>query len=238
MYRHIEEDYANVDQLLLDMGRLGERMLGQVTQALIRLDTDLALEVMRCDREMDSLEKRIDEECVGLVTRQQPAARDLRFLVSAMKVGTDLERIGDLAGNIARAVREIAATASPSQLATTGDVAGALEELSQLAQAMVHDSLVALAGRDAHLARSVWERDDAVDSRYHELFQGLLTRMRERSDLAAQSFQWLIIGHSFERIADHATNIAEDVIYLVECKDIRHQATDYGDSLPAVSASA
>ena len=222
MQRHVDQDYDKIRQGLLRMGGLVEGALVQVTRALAERDSDLAMAVIRGDRDVDTLEKKIDEECQNIMARYQPAAIDLRFLVAVMKIGNDLERVGDSAANIGRAVREI--NLEPP-LETRVD----LGQLSQMTQLMVRDSLDSLVRRDAQLALSVWQRDDEVDALYRQIFRTLVDLMATHPTAVGRALQLLLIARNLERVADHATNIAEDVIYYVEGRDIRHSATDYGE---------
>lgn len=221
MQRHVDQDYEEIRQLLLEMGGQVEQMVADATRALTERDSDLAFAVMQADRQADRMEKQIDEACQSVMARQQPAAVDLRFLVAVMKIGNDLERIGDSAANMARAARELNQE-PPLELHVD------VPRLSRAAQLMVHDSLDALVQRDPRLALAVWERDDNIDSLYRQIFRELVQLMAEQPKTVSRALHVLLVSRNLERIADHATNIAEDVIYYVEGKDIRHSATDYG----------
>ena len=222
MQRHVDEEYDLVRQLLLSMGGRVEEMVAKATRALIDRDTEVARLVVAEDREVDAMEKRIDEECLTLLARQQPAARDLRFLVAVMKITNDLERIGDSAANISRSV--IGLNNEPP-VETGVDI----PQLSKAVRRMVRESLDALVKRDAELAMNVWRSDDAVDLLHKRMYRQLVQEMIEEPKRVSRALPLLLISRNLERIADHATNIAEDVIYYVEGKDIRHSATDYGD---------
>lgn len=223
MTRHVDQAYEKIRQSLLRMGGLVEEMIDNAHRSLMDRDSDLAHRVIQSDREVDDTEKSIDEDCHTVLALQQPAAVDLRFLVAVMKITTDLERVGDLAANISRSVRDLN---QDVPLPTYGNVAN----LFTSARRMVGDSLDAFVGRDADLAMEVWKRDDEIDEGYREFFAHLIEASQEDPKHVAPTFQLILIGRSLERIADHATNIAEDVIYFVRGQDIRHAATDYDDN--------
>jgi phosphate transport system protein len=220
--RHVDEEYDQIRQMLLSMGGRVEEMVALATRALVERDTDVARQVIADDREVDAIEKRIDEECLSLLARQQPAARDLRFLVAVMKITNDLERIGDSAANISRSV--LGLNNEPP-----ADTGVDIPQLSKAVRTMVRESLDALVRRDSDLAMSVWRSDDAVDLLHKRMYRQLVQEMIEEPKRVSRALPLLHISRNLERIADHATNIAEDVIYYVEGKDIRHSATDYGD---------
>jgi len=215
MERHWDQDLEKIRGELLRMGGLTEQMITGVMQALIERDSDHARVVIGTDREVDSLEKLIDEDCLETIARHQPMAVDLRFLVAGMKISTDLERIGDSAVNVAQAA--IVLNQEP-QLKPYID----LPRLAELTQAMVRDALDSFVRRDGELGLDVCRRDDLVDGLYKQLFRELLSYMMEDPSTVTRALHLLLIARNFERIADHATNIAEGVIYYVEGRDIRH----------------
>ena len=217
MERRLDQDLDRVRQTLLKMGGMVEGMVAKATQALIDRNNQLANEVIEGDHEVDQLEIEIDEVCHLILGTKQPTAVDLRFLVAVMKINSDLERIGDSAVNIAQSVLQLN---DQPQLKPYID----LPHLSELVQAMVRKSLDAFVRRDARLATEVCESDDAVDGLYKQLFRELLTYMIEDPKTVSRALHLLLISRNMERIADHATNIAEDVIYYVEGRDIRHSA--------------
>ncbi|MEM9293625.1 MAG: phosphate signaling complex protein PhoU [Acidobacteriota bacterium] len=226
--RHVDVEYDQIKDLLLTMGGKVEEMVAQATQALTERGSDQALEVIRSDREVDELEKRIDNESLTLLALQQPTAKDLRFLVAVMKITTDLERIGDSAANICRAVRDLAREA-PFEAQID------LPKMSTEVRRMLRESLDAFVRRDAELALDVWKRDDEIDRLDRRFYDQLVEAIAERPESVQQAMRMIQISRTFERIADHATNIAEDVIYYVEGRDIRHSATDYGESASKAS---
>ncbi|HYG63333.1 MAG TPA: phosphate signaling complex protein PhoU [Thermoanaerobaculia bacterium] len=215
MERRLDQDLDRVRQSLLRMGGMVEGMVAQATQALLERDSVLCKKVIDGDRDVDQLEIEIDEICHSVLGRKQPTAVDLRFLVAVMKINSDLERIGDSAVNIAQSVEQLN---EQPPLKPYID----LPHMSQLVQTMVRKSLDAFVRRDAALATEVCRSDDAVDGLYKQIFRELLTYMIEDPKTVSRALHLLLISRNMERIADHATNIAEDVIYYVEGRDIRH----------------
>jgi phosphate transport system protein len=219
MERHRDHDLDRIRQSLLRMGGLVERMISEAMRALVERDTSRAEAVVRTDDEVDQLQKDIDGLCARMLALQQPTAVDLRFLVSTMKIATDLERMGDSAVNVAQAV-EVLNDEPPLKPYID------LPRLADLTQGMVRDSLDSFVRRDAHAALEVCKRDDEVDALYKQLFRELLTYMMEDPRNTARALHLLLIARNYERIADHATNIGEDVIFYVEGRDIRHMSPD------------
>lgn len=218
MERRLDHDLDRVRQSLLKMGGMVEGMVAKATKSLLERNNDLSTEVIEGDRDVDHLEIEIDEACHLILGTKQPTAVDLRFLVAVMKINSDLERIGDSAVNIAQSVLQLN---DQPILKPYID----LPHLSTLVQAMVRKSLDAFVRRDARLATEVCESDDAVDGLYKQLFRELLTYMIEDPKTVSRALHLLLISRNMERIADHATNIAEDVIYYVEGRDIRHSSS-------------
>jgi phosphate transport system protein len=215
MERRLDHDLDRIRQSLLRMGGMVEGMVAKATRALLERNTALCTEVIDGDHEVDRTEIEIDEACHSILGRKQPTAVDLRFLVAVMKINSDLERIGDSAVNIAQSVEQLN---EQPPLKPYID----LPHLSDLVQAMVRKSLDAFVNRDTELATEVCASDDAVDGLYKQLFRELLTYMIEDPKTVSRALHLLLISRNMERIADHATNIAEDVIYYVEGRDIRH----------------
>jgi phosphate transport system protein len=217
MERHLDQDLDRVRQMLLRMGGMVEGMVAKATQALVERSGRLCTEVIEGDSEVDQLEIEIDEMSHSILGRKQPTAVDLRFLVAVMKINSDLERIGDSAVNIAQSVEQIN---DQPPLKPYID----LPHLSELVQKMVRNSLDAFVRRDVALATEVCQSDDEVDGLYKQIFRELLTYMIEDPKTVSRALHLLLISRNLERIADHATNIAEDVIYYVEGRDIRHSS--------------
>lgn len=221
MERRLDQDLDRVRQSLLRMAGMVEEMVAKATRALLDRDRAACAAVIASDNEVDLLEIEIDEACHSILGRKQPTAVDLRFLVAVMKINSDLERIGDSAVNIAQSVEQLV---DLPPLKPYID----LPRLSQLVQAMVRESLDAFVRRDAALAQEICERDDEVDALYKQLFRELLTFMIEDPRTVSRALHLLLISRNLERIADHATNISEDVIYYVEGRDIRHSLAKPG----------
>ena len=215
MQRHFHEELATLKQTLLTMGGLVEDQIHRVMRALIERDDALAREVIDRDRRVNMLDVEVDEKCVELLALHQPAAGDLRFITTAMKIVTDLERIGDQAVNIAQ--RAIELNREP-QLKPYID----LPRMAEKAARMVKESLDAFVNRDTALARQVCAEDAAVDALKEQVFRELLTFMMEDARTIPRAIRLILISRFLERVADHATNIAEMVIYLVEGKMVRH----------------
>jgi phosphate transport system protein len=215
MQRHFHEELDHLKQTLLAMGALVEDQIRRVMRALIDRDDALAKHVIERDREVNAYDLEIDEKCVELLALHQPAAGDLRFITTAMKIVTDLERIGDQAVNIAQRTLEL--NLEP-QLKPYID----LPRMADQAQRMVKESLDAFVARDTQLARRVCAEDEPVDALNHQIFRELLTFMMEDAKTIPRAIRLILIARFLERVADHATNIAEMVIYMVESKMVRH----------------
>jgi len=213
--RHFHEELEALTQTLLAMGALVEDQLRGAMRALVERDERLAAEVMARDREVNALDVAIDERCVELLALHQPAAGDLRLVTTAMKIVTDLERIGDQAVNIAQRALELA---REPQLKPYID----LPRMAERAQHMVREALDAFVARDAERARRVCASDGEVDALKEQIFRELLTFMMEDPRTIPRALRLLLISRFLERAADHATNIAEMVIYLTEGRLVRH----------------
>ncbi len=215
MQRHFDEELEALKQTLLAMGGLVEDQIHRVMRALIERDDALAQEVIDRDRRVNALDVEVDEKCVELLALHQPTAQDLRFITTAMKIVTDLERIGDQAVNIAQ--RAIELSREP-QLKPYID----LPRMAEKAGRMVKESLDAFVSRDAGLARRVCAEDEEVDALKDQVFRELLTFMMEDPRTIPRAVRLILVSRFLERVADHGTNIAEMVIYLVEGKMVRH----------------
>ena len=197
------------------MGGLVERQIREAMQALVERDGTRADAVIRADDEVDQLQKEIDGQSSRMLALQQPMASDLRFLVAAMKIATDLERMGDSAVNVAQGVARLN---EEPPLKPYID----LPRMAQVTQEMVREALDSFVRRDARAAIDVCKRDDEVDALYKQLFRELVTYMAEDPRNITRALHLLLVARNYERIADHATNIAEDVVFYVEGRDIRH----------------
>jgi phosphate transport system protein len=216
MERHrYEEELQELKNRLLTMGALVEERAHRAVRALIDRRLDEAESVIAADKEVNDLQIEIDHRCVTLLALQQPAASDLRLITSALKINDDLERIGDQAVNIAQNVIKVLPQPPLKPLID-------IPRMAEIAQSMTRDSLDAFVKRDAGLARSVLKRDDEVDQLKDQVFRELLTYMMADPGTIQRALALILISRNIERIADHATNIAEDVIFLVEAKDVRH----------------
>ena len=215
MQRHFHEELEALKQTLLAMGGLVEDQIRRAMRALLERDDVIAQDVIDRDRQVNTYDVEVDEQCVNLLALHQPAAGDLRFITTAMKIVTDLERIGDQAVNIAQRALEL--NREP-QLKPYID----LPRMADKAQRMVKESLDAFVARDTALARQVCAEDAEVDALKEQIFRELLTFMMEDPRTVSRAIRVILISRFMERVADHATNIAEMVIYLVEGKMVRH----------------
>lgn len=216
--RHYDEQLDQVKQLLLEMGGRIEEMISDATRALVERDTELADQVRGRDATIDRLEKEVDEHCIGILALRQPAAIDLRFIAAAIKIVTDLERIGDEVVNICERASEL--NREP-QLKPYLD----LPRMAELAKSMVSDSLDCLLRSDAIRAKEILKRDEQVDDLNEQIFRELLAMMLEDTSRIRRATALIFVAKYLERIADHATNVAEMVIYMVEGRDVRHGGT-------------
>jgi len=219
MKRHFEHDLEQLKERLLVMAGLAERAVHQSVQAVFEKNEDLANRVLEEEPAINEMQIEIDDRVMQLVALQAPMAVDLRFILCASRINNDLERIGDQAVNIAQSALRIL---RHPQVKPYVD----LPRMSGLAEGMVRESLNALVHRDADLAKSVLLRDDEVDHLRDQIFRELLTYMMENSAVVFPAFELVLITKNLERIGDHATNIAEDVIYMVAGRDVRHLAAD------------
>jgi len=215
MHRHFDDELQSLKEQILRMGGLVEEQVQGALRALVERDSDLARKVIENDRQVNTLDVAVDEDCLRLLALQQPTARDLRFITTAMKISTELERISDLAENICE--RAIELNEEP-QLKPYIDI----PRMANWALQMVKEALDAFVNHDAELARKVCRDDDFVDDLTHQLFRELLSFMLENPQTITRAIRITFIAKYLERIADHATNVAELVVYLVEGKIIRH----------------
>ncbi|MGE0231860.1 MAG: phosphate signaling complex protein PhoU [Flavobacteriaceae bacterium] len=192
------------------MGGLAERQLSDSVLALARQDEPLALATIRSDDAIDKLELEVEESAIVLIAKRQPMAADLREIVTGIKIASDLERIGDLAKNIAKRVVAIRGEMQPKRIMT------GVEHMSRLAMAQLHDVLDAFTRRDVEMALDVWNRDSEIDAMYNSIFRELLTYMMEDPRNISLCTHLLFAAKNVERIGDHTTNVAENVHYLVK----------------------
>lgn len=217
--RHIDREYESelekLRELLLLMGARVEEMLTSAMSAFEQNDPRAARATIEVDGSVDKLEIEIDELCLRILARRQPVASDLRFITTTLKLVTDLERIGDLCVNLCERVVEFAAE-------PIAKGAPPIRKIADAAHSMLHDALDAFVARDAARAEDVMGRDSIVDAYYAELFPELIARMMADPQAVFRSTRLLSIGKYLERIADHATNIAEMVVFMVRGEDVRH----------------
>lgn len=219
MERHFVHDLEELKQRLLWMGSLAERAVHQAVQGVLDVEEHLAETVLEEENAINEMQMEIDDRVTRLLAQQQLVAIDLRFILAVSRINNDLERIGDQAVNIAQSALRIL---RHPQVKPYVD----LPRMSEIAEGMVRDSLNALVRGDVDLARSVLARDDQVDLLRDQMFRELLTYMMENSAVVFPAFELILVAKNLERIGDHATNIAEDVIYIVAGRDVRHPALD------------
>ena len=215
MERHFEEEFDRIKSKILMMGSLVEDQIRNALTALVERDEALARQVIENDHKVNTFDVEIDEMALDALVRYQPVARDLRFVTTAMKISTELERMSDLAENICE--RAIELNEEP-QLKPYIDI----PHMAERARIMVKESLDAFVKMDSALARKVIDDDDSVDNLTEQLFRELLSFMIENPKTISRAIRLSFISKYIERIADHATNVAELVVYLVEGKIIRH----------------
>jgi phosphate transport system protein len=219
--RQYERELQQLKEKILLLGGTVELMIASSMKSLLSRDSDLAKSVIASDPKVDAMELDIDHLCVNLLALRQPAASDLRFITTALKIVTDLERIGDLTVNIAE--RSIELNEEPP-LKPYIDI----PRMASKVAGMVHQALDAFVNRNPSLAREVLGEDDAVDRLNVQLFRELLTYMIEEPKNVARALRITFIAKYLERIADHATNIAQMVIFLCEGQDVRHSPAGRG----------
>ncbi len=212
---HFEDELQALKQRLLHMGALVEEHVHQAVNAMMERRLDLAEKVVASDKEVNDLQIEIDDRALKLLALQNPMATDLRLITVAMKINADLERIGDQAVNIGENVTKILRH-PPLQPVIN------LSHMAQITEGMTRDALDSFVRKDIVMARAVLARDDEVDQLKDHVFRVLLTYMMADPGTIERALALILISRNLERIADHATNIAEDVIFLVEAKDVRH----------------
>jgi phosphate transport system protein len=218
--RHFHDELAQLKQKLSDMSALAEQLVERSIKALLDHEREVAEEVISGDKRVNALEVDIEQRAIRLLALQQPMARDLRFLVGAIKVSSDLERVGDHAVNIAQsAVRLVdyggRLTPAPE-----------IEDMARRSRLMLSQAIDAFIRGDGALGREVCKADDAVDEIHDSVFRSLLTHMMESARNITPSLELLLVSRNLERVADLATNIGEDAVYLAEGKQIKHHFED------------
>lgn len=218
-HRHFHDELSQVKVRLLTMSGEAESALRLAVEALLERNAEKAQQVIAGDKVIDGMEVEIEEVCIDLLALQQPMARDLRMLVAAIKIANDLERVGDHAVNLAQ---------SAERLIRSRPIAPEPEivEMARLARDMLADALEAFVRGDAAAGREVCLRDDKVDALNRSVFRILLTHMMEDPHSIGAGLELFLVSRNLERVADLATNIGEDVVFLVEGKSIKHHAED------------
>ncbi len=216
MQRHFDQNLEQLKELMLRMGAMAEDAIAQSIRALVERDTAIAERVIAMDDEIDKLELEVDQLTMELIAKMQPAASDLRLVVTAMRITPELERIADLAQDVCERAIELNREAPLKPLID-------IPRLAQVAQEMVRQAIDAFVRLDADLARAVIQRDDYADDLTEQSFRELLTYMLEDSRNISRAIRLTFCGKYFERIADSATNIAEMVVYLVDGRIVKHQ---------------
>lgn len=220
MQRHFEEKIQHLKERLLYMGSLVERAIGLSIDGLKNRDDKMALEViLQIEPQINQMQIEIDDLALQMLALQQPMAVDLRMITSAIKINSDLERMGDQATNIAERVLSILTLSEQRLLVDIPQMAG-------MAQQMLKDALDAFVRQDADLAREILVRDDEVDRCRDQIFGELIAHMIKNPQRVQLALDMLLISRSLERIGDHATNIAEDIIYVIQGRDVRHHAEE------------
>jgi phosphate transport system protein len=216
MSKHLERDLDNLQQDLLALAASAEEAIHKAIRALQERETDVAEQVIAEDNQIDEEENHVEEECLKILALHQPVAVDLRRITAALKINTDLERMADLAEDIAERALHL------SQLPPV-PIPDKLQRMTDLTTSMVRQSLDAFVNLDARLARRVCRLDDEVDRYNNEIIRELIALMQRSPDMVEPGLSLFSATRHLERIADHATNIAEDVVYLVEGEIIRHR---------------
>ncbi len=215
--RAYEQELAELQRRLVAMGARCEELIEMAARAMGERDGSVVARVEEADRAIDRDEMEIDELTVRILALRQPAARDLRFLVFALKVVTDLERIGDEASNMAERAAQLAGYGHPAP-----ELQPKVEEMAKVTRALVHQALDAFVQGDEALARGVRERDDEVDALYGEVLRGSVAYVQQHPDRVPVAMCLASTSKYLERIADHATNIAEMVVFVTSGEDVRH----------------
>jgi phosphate transport system protein len=212
---HFQKELHKLNDLILKMGAMVEKSIFNSVEALKKNNPKMASEVIAADDAIDQIELEIDDLCLELLATQQPMAIDLRFITTGMRIGSDLERIGDLAVDIAQRAVELSAMPLLKPLED-------IPKMADLAEKMVHKALDAFVKRDAVMVRSLWQDEEKADGYRDLVSDELIAIMAKDPAVTSRALPLILIARHLERIADHATNIAEDVVYMVEGKVIKH----------------
>lgn len=219
--KHLSSQFdAELDGIstqVLEMGRLVQSQLGQAVQALVNLSMENAVQVLETEKRIDQIELNIDHAIVSTISRRQPTAYDLRFLMAISRMTQNLERAGDEIARVARMVKSIIDSGSPRSLPISE-----LRLAAELAADLLHKSLESLARLDTAMALAIIREDDAIDGEYNGFLRKLITYMMEDPRTISPSLDLLFLAKALERVGDHAKNIAEQIIYIVKGEDVRH----------------
>ena len=219
MERHFEREIDTLKEQLLLMGGRTEQLVRKSIASLVRRDPELARETVDDDRQIDRLEIEIEERCIRLFALQQPLATDLRFIMAALKISNDLERVGDHGVNIAQSTIRLV---EQPQLKPLVDI----PRMADLATAMLNDALDAFVRRDSESARRLCRKDDEVDQLNRQVFRELISYMIESPATISRAMELILVARNLERVADLATNIAEEVVFVQEARIIKHRADE------------
>ena len=217
--RHFQEELEQLKRRLLEMGGLAEEHVRLAVKGLVDRDHELIESVLLGDEPLNALHIELDNRSFTLLALYQPMAADLRTIVAALKINTDLERVGDLAVNIAEAARRYTSHSPVKKLID-------IPRMASIAQTMLRDALDAFVRRDVDLAQQVLNEDDKLDALKTQIFRELLTYMLQDPSTIEPALDLILVSRHLERIGDHATNIAEDVIFIVSARDVRHHARE------------
>ena len=225
VFRHFQQDLDALKERLLAMGGLAEERVRESVRGIMDRDNAALDGVLAGDAPINDLHMEVDDRCFKLLALHQPMAADLRVIVAALKISTDLERVGDLAVNIAEAGKRYLQHPPVKPLID-------IPRMGELAQKMLRDALDAFVRRDQALAEAVLAADDTLDALKSQIFRELLTYMLQAPDTIEPALDLILISRHLERIGDHATNVAEDVIFILSARDVRHHGSDRvsGDS--------
>jgi phosphate transport system protein len=215
--RHFLEELEDLQKKLLEMGGVVEFAIRRSVSALVDRDEEAAQDVLRSEARINQMEIEIDDFAVRLLALHQPMARDLRFLTAAIKINSDLERMGDLAVNIVERALSLIRQPTVKPLID-------IPQMAKLVDSMVRNCLDAFVKRDGQMARGVLLSDDAVDDLRDAIYEELVGFMKRDPSTISRSLDLIFVARNLERIADHATNIAEDVLFLAQGIDVRHHA--------------
>ncbi len=220
MAKHLQREIENLKKKLLALGAKVESAVRDAALAIERRDANLAKQVIDNDIEIDNIEVEVEEDCLKIIALHQPVAVDLRFIVAVLKINNDIERIGDLAVNVAE--RAVFLAGQP-----VFDITAGLVDMAHQARKMFKESLDALVNYDAHIAHRVCQSDDTVDDMNRRMYLKVQDAIVKNPEQISALVHLLSASRHLERIADHTTNIAEDVIYMIEGQIIRHRAEEY-----------